>query len=218
MMTYTKTKQKKVLTTLISDLDLPPRLTGILYRYNIYTLRDLIDLSWGNYSCFRGIGKIGEAKIQRAVSKTGLDLDAYLAETILPLPLPAHIRRYLIEAGITKISDLQYLDAPSFYQKFANDKKTTLQIVRAFSKAGLDLPLLKDKFIFDTCLSSRTQNILYRAGFFTESQALNATPEKLASIRDVGMKTIEEFVFWKRIQLKNSDDFPVYKSFQNVID
>ena len=190
--------QKKALATQISDLDLPVRFVRILNKNNIYTVEELINESWGNYTHFRGIGSKSEKVIREAVSKTEVDIEAHLSGTIKILPIPDKIKQFLIREKITHITELKSMETSAFYKIFPYDKNMALQMIHAFEESGIELAFLKDKIIFDTDLSPKTRNILYKAGYHTESKILAATPKQLKCIRNVGQKTIEEIMAWKQ--------------------
>ena len=177
-------------------------------NHKIKTVKDLLDFTGGDFTFFRGVGKVGQRDIERKIYHLGIDIKASLSSTIWSLDLPGYAKRIFVWNHIIEVEDLRKLSFQDISELFRNEGNNyKLNILKKLRNMGIVVGGNTEEIILYTDLPARIKNAFYRKKYFFPSQVYQMTDEEFLSIRELGKGALVEFRQWiaRRERTKNND-------------
>ena len=166
-----------------------------LQRKGIYTVGDLNELDIYNVRHRLGLSQKVTDEIIEYKKANGYTQDPQRIENC---GFDTRMTNTLLRAGIRTIDDLKNTD-PSCITRTAGLGQRTMEKIIAYQKANGYTP---DPRRIENCgFTTRTKNGLLRAGIHTVDDLKNADPCRIASIRDIGEKSMEEIMKYKKTMM-----------------
>jgi len=183
--------------TKVEKLQLSPIINTQFKNYDIKTVKDLLNFTGGDFTFFRGVGKVAQREIERKIYCLGVDSKTFLSGTVWHLELPDSAKRIFVRNHIIKLEDLKRLDFNDILQMFSSEGHSyVINIITILRNIGIAIGGDKGEMISDIDLPARIKNGFYNENYYFLSQVSHLTDKDFLSIRDLGKESLAEFRKW----------------------
>lgn len=181
----------------VEELQLSSIINTQFRNYNIKTVKDLLDFTGGDFTFFRGVGKVGQRDIERKIYHLGVDIKVSLSSTIWSLELPSLTKRTFVWNHIIEVEDLRKLGFQDISQLFMLEGNNyVMNIIKKLQNIEIGIGGDTEETILDTDLPARIKNAFYRRKYYFLSQVRHITDKEFLSIRNLGKGSLVEFRQW----------------------
>lgn len=183
--------------TKVEDLQLSTIINIQCRNNDIKTVKDLLYFTGGDFTSFRGVGKIGQRDIERKIYRLGVDTKTLLSESVWNLELPDSTKITFVQNHIIKVEDFKKLTFQDIVQMLKSKGHSYVtDIIKKLQNAGIAIGGNMEEMILDTDLPVRIKNAFYRSDYYFSSQVLHLTDKEFLHIRDLGSGSLAEFKKW----------------------